>query len=149
MYESAVPEPKAGCTHTVFLGQRACVQLLTLVTNFKLALALAPVDVATPLLQGTQGMHRHCWPLDCCCMCSLLGSVPLVLFEPAFIQQRCVLLQADLLRGVAISGLSALPASPSVLGGVPLGDSPLAQAFAVSDVACFCQCSLSWLISTR
>ncbi len=47
------------------------------------------------------------------------------------IQQRCLLLQADLLRGVAISGLSALPTSPSVLGGVPLGDSPLAQAFAV------------------
>ena len=82
-------------------------------------------------------------------MCSLLGSVPLVLFEPAFIQQWCLLLQADLLRGVAISGLSALPTSPSVLGGVPLGDTPLAQAFAVSDVACFCQCSLSCLISTR
>ena len=65
------------------------------------------------------------------------------------IQQRCLLLQADLLRGVAISGLSALPTSPSVLGGVPLGDSPLAQAFAVSDIACFCQCSLSWLISTQ
>lgn len=92
-------------------------------------------------------MHRHCWPFDCFCMCSLLGSVPVVLFEPAFIQQRCLLLQADLLRGVAISGLSALPTSPSVLGGVPLGDSPLAQAFAVSDVACFCLCSLSWLIS--
>ncbi|KAL0029729.1 hypothetical protein WJX79_005591 [Trebouxia sp. C0005] len=29
--------------------------------------------------------------------------------------------QADLLRGVAISGLSALPTSPSELGGVPLG----------------------------
>jgi hypothetical protein len=66
-----------------------------------------------------------------------------------FHSAKCLLLQADLLRGVAISGLSALPTSPSVLGGAPLGDSPLAQAFAVSDVACFCQCSLSWLISTQ
>lgn len=121
---------------------------LTLVPFLKLALAVALVDLTTPLSRGTQGMPPHCWPLHCCCICSLLGSVPLVLFEPAVIQQKCLLLQADLLRGVAISGLSALPTSPSELGGVPLGDSPLAQAFSIGDLACFCQCSLSWLITT-
>ena len=52
-------------------------------------------------------------------MCSLY---PAASFLSAFDMDCHLLLQADLLRSAAVSGLGTPPLSPSALGGVPIGE---------------------------